>query len=118
MIDDAQPRSPDVDDKENDGDENFPAIFGMAKTNRSKPVPQKMLARYESILALTDAFCRDHLDDDYRNLAQRMAATFGRMADQPCQLGAAPHLGLRHRLCARPDQLSVGPVDTAVHDHG
>ncbi len=46
----------------------------MAKVTSSNPAPQKMRATYESILALTDAFCRDHLDDDYRNLARRMAA--------------------------------------------
>lgn len=46
-----------------------------------------MLARYESILALTDAFCRDHLDDDYRNLAQRMAATLCRLRTSPVTSG-------------------------------
>lgn len=59
----------------------------MTKTTHSKPVPQKMLATYESILALTDAFCRNHLDDDYRNLAQRMAATLCRMRTSPVSSG-------------------------------
>ena len=59
----------------------------MAKIISSKPVPQKMLATYESILALTDAFCRNHLDDDYRTLAQRMAATLCRMRTSPVSSG-------------------------------
>jgi hypothetical protein len=46
-----------------------------------------MLARYESILALTNAFCRDHLDDDYRKLAQRMTATLCRMRISPVSSG-------------------------------
>ena len=46
----------------------------MAKTTRSKSVPKNMQATYEAIVALTDAFCRDHLNDEYRELAQFMAA--------------------------------------------
>jgi hypothetical protein len=59
----------------------------MAKITRSKSVPQKMVAVYESILALTDGFCRDHLDDDYRNLAQRMVATLSRLRTSPLTSG-------------------------------
>lgn len=46
-----------------------------------------MRARYESILALTNAFCRDHLDDDYSKLAQGMTATLCRMRTSPVSLG-------------------------------
>ncbi len=59
----------------------------MAKITHSKPVPQNIQATYESILALTDSFCRDHLDDDYRMLAQRMAATLCRMRVSPVASG-------------------------------
>jgi uncharacterized protein DUF6398 len=59
----------------------------MAKITHSKPVPQNMQATYESILALTDSFCRDHLDDDYRMLAQRMAATLCRTRVSPVASG-------------------------------
>ena len=59
----------------------------MAKVIHAKSIPQKMQAMYGSILALTDAFCRDHLDDDYRNLAQRMAATLCRMRISPVSSG-------------------------------
>jgi Domain of unknown function (DUF6398) len=59
----------------------------MAKTTRSKFVPKKMAETYESILALTDSFCRDHLNSDYRNLAQHMAATLCRMRASPVTSG-------------------------------
>jgi Domain of unknown function (DUF6398) len=66
---------------------NFQRQLDMAKIIRSKSVPQKMLVPYESILALTDAFCREHLDDDYRTLAQHMAATLCRMRTSPVTSG-------------------------------
>jgi len=59
----------------------------MAKITPSKSIPRKMRATYESIIALTDAFCRDHLDDDYRKLAQRMAETLCRMRTSPVSSG-------------------------------
>jgi len=59
----------------------------MAKITRSKAVPQNMQGTYESILALTESFCRDHLDDDYRELAQRMAAALCRRKTSPVTSG-------------------------------
>src|SRR5262245_25847017 len=61
--------------------------FDMAKVIHSKSIPRKMRATYESILTLTDAFCRDHLNDDYRDLAQRMAAALCRMRTSPVSSG-------------------------------
>jgi hypothetical protein len=46
-----------------------------------------MRATYESIVALTDTVCRDHLDDNYRDLSQRMAATLCRMRTSPVRSG-------------------------------
>ena len=51
---------------------------GMAKTASSKSVPKGMQATYEAITTLTDAFCRDHMNDEYRELAQRMTAALCR----------------------------------------
>ena len=42
-----------------------------------------MQASYEGILALTEPFCRDHLNDEYRELAQRMAAALCRKRSSP-----------------------------------
>jgi hypothetical protein len=59
----------------------------MAKITHSKSVPHNMRATYESILSLTDVFCRDHLNDDYRKLAQDMAATLCRVRTSPVASG-------------------------------
>jgi hypothetical protein len=35
-------------------------------------LPQRfMQATYDAVVTLTDAFCRDHLNDEYRDLARR-----------------------------------------------
>ncbi len=52
----------------------------MAKIASSKSVPKGMQATYEAITTLTDAFCRDHLSDEYRELAQRMTAALCQLA--------------------------------------
>jgi hypothetical protein len=31
-----------------------------------------MQATYDSVVAMTDAFCHDHLNDEYRDLARAM----------------------------------------------
>jgi hypothetical protein len=42
-----------------------------------------MLANYDVVVALTDAFCRDHLNDEYRFLAQAMTAALRRKRPSP-----------------------------------
>src|SRR5919199_6311946 len=59
----------------------------MAKTTGSQSVPQSMQATYEAITSLTDAFCREHLNEDYRVLAQRMTAALCRKRPSPLALG-------------------------------
>src|ERR1700756_3020349 len=59
----------------------------MAKITHAKSVPRNMRATYESIIALTDAVCRSHLNDEYCELAQRMAATLCRMRTSPVSSG-------------------------------
>jgi hypothetical protein len=46
-------------------------------------VPKHMQAIYDAVVALTDAFCRDHLTDEYRNLARAMAASLSRKRPSP-----------------------------------
>ena len=48
------------------------------KSPRSTSVPKAMQATYDAVVALTDAFCRDHLNEEYRDLAQAMAAALAR----------------------------------------
>ena len=59
----------------------------MAKITRAKSVPQSIRRAYDSIIALTDHFCRDHLDDEYRDLAQHMAAALCRKRPSPATSG-------------------------------
>jgi hypothetical protein len=59
----------------------------MPKTTGSTSVPKSMQATYEAITTLTDAFCREHLNEDYRVLAQRMTAALCRKRPSPLASG-------------------------------
>jgi hypothetical protein len=59
----------------------------MAKPSGTKSVPQNMRATYGAIVALTDKVCRDHLDDEYRELAQLMVAALCRKRTSPVRSG-------------------------------
>jgi hypothetical protein len=59
----------------------------MTKATRSLSVPKSMQATYDAITALTDAFCREHLDEDYRELARDMTAALCRKRPSPLASG-------------------------------
>jgi hypothetical protein len=59
----------------------------MAKITGSQSVPKSMQAIYNAITALTDAFCRNHLSEDYRELARRMTAALCRKRPSPLTSG-------------------------------
>ena len=59
----------------------------MAKLTRSRSVPKAMQATYDTITALTDGFCQDHLDDEYLELARDMAAALCRKRPSPVASG-------------------------------
>ena len=59
----------------------------MPKTTGSTSVPKGMQATFEAITSLTDAFCREHLNEDYRVLAQRMTAALCRKRPSPLASG-------------------------------
>jgi hypothetical protein len=59
----------------------------MAKITGSKSVPKSMQPTYEAIKTLTDTFCRDHLNENYRELAQRMTAALCRKRPSPLTSG-------------------------------
>lgn len=59
----------------------------MAKMTGSKSVPKSMLSNYNAITAQTDMFCRAHLDEEYRELAQRMTAALCRKRPSPLASG-------------------------------
>ena len=59
----------------------------MAKITGSKSVPKSMQPNYDAITALTDMFCRDYLDEEYRELARRMTAALCRKRPSPLTSG-------------------------------
>jgi hypothetical protein len=59
----------------------------MVKSTRSKSVPKNMQARHDQIVALTDGFCQQHLNEEYRELAQYMAAALCRKRQSPVVSG-------------------------------
>jgi hypothetical protein len=46
-----------------------------------------MQAAYDAVVALTDTFSRDHLTDEYRDLARAMAASLSRKRPSPLASG-------------------------------
>jgi Domain of unknown function (DUF6398) len=57
------------------------------KSPRPTAVPKPMQAIYDAVVALTDAFCRDHLTGEYRDLARAMTASLSRKRPSPLALG-------------------------------
>jgi hypothetical protein len=55
---------------------------------RSEKVPAPMRSTYESIVALTDSFCRQYLNDEYAVLCRQLAAALARKRPSPLVRGA------------------------------
>jgi hypothetical protein len=43
----------------------------MARSSKSERVPKPMEETFNTIVALTDSFCRAHLDEEYARLARQ-----------------------------------------------
>ena len=61
----------------------------MARKTKSETVPEAMKSRYDEIVALTDAFCEEHLNAEYAQVCRQMAATLARKRPSPL-LGGRP----------------------------
>jgi len=61
----------------------------MPKRSTSQQVPKEMLARFEEITQLTDAFCRQYLNEQYQPLCRELTATFCRKRPSPLVQGKA-----------------------------
>lgn len=48
-------------------------------------VPRKMREKYEGITEITDGFCREHLNEEYAELARKMAAALSRKRPSPLE---------------------------------
>ena len=57
------------------------------KPPRSTSVPKAMQTTYDAVTALTDPFCRDRLNDEYRDLARAMTAALCRRRPSPLASG-------------------------------
>ncbi len=59
-----------------------------AKQPEGEPaVPEAVKPAYDSIVALTDAFCRENLNEEYRALCRKLAATLARKRPSPITRG-------------------------------
>ena len=59
----------------------------MPKRSTSQHVPKDMQARFEEIAHLTEAFCRQYLNEEYRQLCRELTATLGRKRPSPLMRG-------------------------------
>ena len=62
----------------------------MARKTKSETVPEAMKSRYDEIVALTNAFCEEHLNAEYAQVCRQMAATLARKRPSPL-LGGRPN---------------------------
>ena len=61
----------------------------MAKVSKSAKVPEQMQSTFEVITSLTDAFCKEHLNEEYAQLAHQATATLCRKRPSPLVSGRA-----------------------------
>ena len=59
----------------------------MANMSKSERVPKPMQETFNAIVALTDAFCRAHLDEEYAHLARQATAALCRKRPSPLATG-------------------------------
>ena len=83
---------------------------------RSNVVPKPMQAAYDAVVALTDASCRDHLNDEYRDLARAMSAVLSRKRPSPLASGQPRTwaCGIIHTL----GRLKIMPMRRGRGAHG
>ncbi len=55
--------------------------------SESERVPAALQSQYDEIVTLTDTFCQQHLNEEYRDLCRRMAATLCRKRPSPVATG-------------------------------
>ncbi|MEM9907138.1 MAG: DUF6398 domain-containing protein [Cyanobacteria bacterium P01_D01_bin.44] len=55
----------------------------------SEKVPKPMQAKFDEITAITDDFCDQHLDAEYKDLSRKLAAALARKRPSPLASGRA-----------------------------
>ena len=61
----------------------------MVHQPKSQKVPESMLPRFQEVVALTDAICRDRLNTEYADFCREMAASLARKRPSPLIGGRA-----------------------------
>ncbi len=59
----------------------------MVRKTKSEAVPAAVKPHYDEIVALTDAFCEEHLNAEYAQVCRQMAATLARKRPSPLLTG-------------------------------
>jgi hypothetical protein len=59
----------------------------MATTKKSEKVPREMQEIFDAIVALTDKVCKEHLDEEYAQLARQATAALCRKRPSPLLRG-------------------------------
>lgn len=59
----------------------------MPRPTKSEKAPKKMQAKFDEIVTLTDAFCKEHLDEEYAQLARQATAALCRKRPSPLERG-------------------------------
>ena len=60
---------------------------GSGGERKEEKIPQKMRPVFDAVVAITDAFCREHLTDEYAWLCRRAAAALSRKRPSPLATG-------------------------------
>ncbi len=61
----------------------------MPRASTSEKVPKQMQSTLDAIVALTDTFCEEHLNEEYAQLARQATATLCRKRPSPLAKGRA-----------------------------
>ena len=73
--------------------------------SKEPPIPATARPAYDAIVGLTDAFCREHLNEEYEVMCRRLAGVLARKRPSPLAQRQAGDLGLRDRPHDRLGQL-------------
>ncbi|HEY4267838.1 MAG TPA: DUF6398 domain-containing protein, partial [Galbitalea sp.] len=57
------------------------------QANEESTIPSAVRPAHDAIVALTDAFCRDHLDEEYGALCRKLAGLLSRLSPSPLTRG-------------------------------
>lgn len=67
----------------------LPALPRMTSDPELRSIPRAVRPRFEEIVQLTDAVCREHLNEEYADLAREAAAMLARKRPSPLLQGQA-----------------------------